>query len=396
MKKTVRDFDVRGKRVLVRVDFNVPLDKKTGEITDDKRIRGALPTIQYLVENGARTILLSHLGRPTSGPEAKFSMKPAVDRLSELLGKSVVLADDVIGEDAQAKVAALNDGDVLMLENVRFHKEETKNDPGFTRTLAAFGDLYVNDASMAHRAHASTAGLANYLPSACGFLIEKEIDVMGGALANPKRPFVAILGGAKVSDKIGVIENLIDKVDALIIGGGMAYTFMAAQGFGVGTSLCETDKFELAKGLLKKAEEKGVELLLPVDSVVAKTFAADADYKTVLSSEIPDDSMALDIGEEAIKAFSDVIAKAGTVVWNGPMGVFEFEVFANGTREIARAVAESDAISIIGGGDRLPLSRFSVSPIRLRTSRRVAASLELLRARFSPVLTRSTIRIAVG
>ena len=386
MKKTVRDFDVRGKRVLVRVDFNVPLDKKTGEITDDKRIRGALPTIQYLVENGARTILLSHLGRPTSGPEAKFSMKPAVDRLSELLGKSVVLADDVIGEDAQAKVAALNDGDVLMLENVRFHKEETKNDPGFTRTLAAFGDLYVNDAfGTAHRAHASTAGLANYLPSACGFLIEKEIDVMGGALANPKRPFVAILGGAKVSDKIGVIENLIDKVDALIIGGGMAYTFMAAQGFGVGTSLCETDKFELAKGLLKKAEEKGVELLLPVDSVVAKTFAADADYKTVLSSEIPDDSMALDIGEEAIKAFSDVIAKAGTVVWNGPMGVFEFEVFANGTREIARAVAESDAISIIGGGDSaaaVEILGFADQVTHISTGG--GASLELLEGKVLP------------
>ncbi len=351
-KLSVKDIDVRGKRVIVRVDFNVPQDKKTGEITDDKRIRGALPTIQYLVDQGAKVILMSHLGRPKSGPEAKFSMKPAVDRLAELLGKPVALAADVVGEDAKAKAAALKDGEVMMLENVRFHKEETKNDPAFARELSSMADLFVNDAfGTAHRAHASTAGVANYLPGVSGFLIQKEVDVMGGALSDPKRPFVAILGGAKVSDKIGVIENLIDRVDSLIIGGGMAYTFFKAKGYGIGTSLCEEDKVELAKGLLEKAEAKGVQVLLPVDNTVADRFAADADYKTVKSDSIPDGWMGVDIGPETIKLFSETLAKAGTVVWNGPMGVFEFENFAVGTREIARAVADSDAVSIIGGGD---------------------------------------------
>lgn len=350
-KKTVEDLNVKGKRVIVRVDFNVPLDKTTNEITDDKRIVGALPTIKYLSEQGARVILVSHLGRPKSGPEAKFSMKPAVDRLSELLGQEVVLAADVIGEDAKAKAEGLQDGDVMMLENVRFHKEEQKNDPVFAAELASLAELYVNDAfGTAHRAHASTAGLANYLPSAIGFLIEKEVEVMGGALDDPKRPFVAILGGAKVSDKIGVIENLLDKVDTLVIGGGMAYTFFVAQGQTVGDSLLEEDKVELAGELLKKAEEKGVKLLLPVDTVVTQEFKADAPFK-VVEGDIKDGWMGMDIGPKSIKEYEAVIKDAGTVVWNGPVGVFEFEAFAVGTSAVAQAVADSGAISIIGGGD---------------------------------------------
>ena len=352
LKKSVEDISVSGKRVIVRVDFNVPLDKATGAITDDKRIRSALPTISYLVKQGAKVVLVSHLGRPKSGPEAKFSMKPAADRLAELLGQPVTLATDVIGEDAKAKVAALKAGEVVMLENVRFHKEETKNAPAFARELASLADIFVNDAfGTAHRAHASTAGLANYLPAVSGYLIQKELEVMGTALSNPKRPFVAILGGAKVSDKIGVIDNLIDKVDTLIIGGGMAYTFFAAQGFGIGNSLCESDKIDMAKALLEKAAAKGVQLLLPQDTVVATTFAADAESKTVPSNEIPDGWMGLDIGAETTKIFADVVRAAGTVVWNGPMGVFEFERFAIGTRGVARAISESQSISIIGGGD---------------------------------------------
>jgi triosephosphate isomerase (TIM) len=352
LKKNVEDIDVRGKKVIVRVDFNVPQDKKTGAITDDKRIRGALPTIQYLIAQGAKTILVSHLGRPKDGPDPKFSMKPAADRLAELLGRPVIQAADVIGEDAQAKAAALKEGEVLMLENVRFHKEETKNKPEFARQLASLAEIYVNDAfGTAHRAHASTAGLANFLPAVSGYLIQREVEIMGSALDNPKRPFIAILGGAKVSDKIGVIENLIAKVDTLIIGGGMAYTFLAAQGYGIGTSICENDKIDLAKELLAKAEARGVKLLLPTETVIADKFAADAEAKVVPSTQIPDGWMGLDIGPASIVEFSAVIRKAATVVWNGPMGVFEFERFAAGTREIARAVAESKAISIIGGGD---------------------------------------------
>ncbi len=351
-KKNVEDLKVSGKRVIVRVDFNVPQDKKTGAITDDKRIKGALPTISYLVKNNAKVILVSHLGRPKNGPEAIFSMKPAADRLAELLGQPVILASDVIGDDAKAKAAALKDGEILMLENVRFHKEETKNDPAFAAQLASLADLYVNDAfGTAHRAHASTAGLANFLPSASGYLIAKELDVMGKALSEPARPFVAILGGAKVSDKIGVIDNLIEKADAIIIGGGMAYTFFAAQGYSIGTSLCEADKLDLAKGLLEKAAAKGVKLLLPVDNVVADAFSADANAKTVDSTQMPDGWMGLDIGPKTIALFSETIATAKTVVWNGPMGVFEFDRFAEGTRSVAKAVADSSAISIIGGGD---------------------------------------------
>ncbi|MGI6050169.1 MAG: phosphoglycerate kinase [Acetivibrionales bacterium] len=350
-KMTISDMDVKGKRVIVRVDFNVPLDAE-GNITDDKRIVGALPTIKYVIENGGKLILVSHLGRPKNGFEAKFSMKPAADHLSKLLGKEVILAADVIGEDAKAKAAVLKEGEILMLENVRFHKEETKNDPEFAKELASLADIYVNDAfGTAHRAHASTAGLADYLPSACGYLIKKELDVMGRALDDPERPFVAILGGAKVSDKISVIENLLDKVDTLIIGGGMAYTFFKAQGYEVGTSLCELDKLELAKSLLAKAKEKNVNLLLPVDNVVGKEFDANTEAKTVPSTQIPDGWMGLDIGEKTVELFAGAIKNAKTVVWNGPMGVFEMERFANGTRKIAEALATSNATTIVGGGD---------------------------------------------
>ncbi|NTV90443.1 MAG: phosphoglycerate kinase [Clostridiales bacterium] len=350
-KMTIEDIDVKGKKVIARVDFNVPLDDN-GNITDDNRIVGALPTIRYLIEKGARIILVSHLGRPKSGPEAKFSMKPAAVRLGELLGKPVIMAADVIGEDARAKASALKDGEVLMLENVRFHKEEEKNDPAFAKELASLAEIFVNDAfGTAHRAHASTAGLADYLPAVCGFLIKKEIDIMGKALSKPERPFVAILGGAKVSDKISVIENLLDKVDTLIIGGGMAYTFLKSKGYAIGKSLCETDKVEYAGDLLKKAEEKGVRLLLPTGSIVGREFKNDTEFKTAPSEAMPDDFMGLDIDDSSVKTFSAAVKDAGTIVWNGPMGVFEFPNFANGTREIARAVAESKAISIVGGGD---------------------------------------------
>lgn len=388
MKKNIKDLDVRGKRVLVRVDFNVPLDKETGAITDDKRIRAALPTIQHLVEHGAKTILVSHLGRPKNGFEDKFSMRPAVERLSELLGKQVVLAADVVGEDSKQKVSSLQEGDVLMLENVRFHKEETKNDPDFARQLASYADLYVNDAfGTAHRAHASTAGVANYLPAAAGFLIQKEIEVMGEAIANPKQPFVAILGGAKVSDKIGVITNLLDKVQTLIIGGGMAYTFQAALGKEVGTSLLEADKIELAKGLLKEAEEKGVKVLLPVDVEIAPEFGRDVEHKTVSTNEIPHDWMGLDIGPKTVELFSAALKDAGTIVWNGPMGVFEFPAFANGTREIARAVAESGAISIIGGGDSAAaIEQLGFADKVSHISTGGGASLELLEGKILPGL----------
>jgi triosephosphate isomerase (TIM) len=350
-KKTIEDIDVKGKKVIVRVDFNVPLDENRN-ITDDKRIVGALPTIQYLINNGARTILVSHLGRPKGGFEDKYSMKPTAARLSELLGKQVALAADVVGDDAKAKVASLKDGEVLMLENVRFHKEEEKNDPAFAKELASLAEIYVNDAfGTAHRAHASTAGLADYLPAVCGFLIKKELDFLGKALANPARPFVAILGGAKVSDKIAVIEELINKVDTLIIGGGMAYTFLKAKGYRIGNSICENDRLELAANLMEKAEKKGVNLMLPIGSIVGQEFKPDTEHKYVPSDDMPDGWMGMDIGSLTIEKFSKEIKKAKTIVWNGPMGVFEFPNFATGTKEIARAVAESSAISIVGGGD---------------------------------------------
>ncbi len=379
-KKTVTQVDVKGKKVLLRCDFNVPQDKKTGEIKDDKRIRAALPTIQYLLDNGAAVIACSHLGKPEPNfekwakkqaekgkdpaelTEAKWKksldalrMEPVAERLSQLLGKPVVLADDVVGPDAQAKAAALQPGQIMLLQNTRFEKGETKNDPATAKALAGLageGGLYVSDAfGTVHRAHASTVGVADYLPAVSGFLIGKELSIMGKALEDPARPFVAILGGAKVSDKIPVIENLLTKADKIIIGGGMAYTFIKAQGHEVGDSLLEEDKVDFAKQMIADAKAKGVELLLPEDTVVAKEFSADAESKTVPSDSIPAGWQGLDIGEKTREAFAAAVKGAGTIVWNGPMGVFEFDKFAEGTRAVARAVAGSGAVSIIGGGD---------------------------------------------
>ncbi len=350
-KKSIEDIEVSGKKVLVRCDFNVP-QNENGEITADKRIVESLPTIRYLIDKGARVILCSHLGRPKGEFNPKYSMAPVARRLSELLGRPVALASDVIGPDAKAKAAALKDGEVLLIENVRFHKEEEKNDPAFAKELSSLADIYVNDAfGTAHRAHASTAGVADYLPAVCGYLIRKEVDIMGGALADPKRPFVAILGGAKVSDKIGVINNLLEKCDSIIIGGAMAYTFLKAQGKSIGNSRCEEDKLDYALEMIAKAKAKGVEFLLPLDNVCADNFAADAKPVVFSSGAIPENYMGLDIGPETVKLYSECVKKAGTVVWNGPMGVFEFESFAVGTRAVAAAIAESGAISIIGGGD---------------------------------------------
>lgn len=350
-KKTIEDVQVSGKRVLVRCDFNVPQDEN-GNITDDRRIVAALPTIQYLMKNGAKVVLCSHLGRPKNGFEEKFSLAPVAKRLSKLLDKQVVLAKDVVEDSAKSSVAQMKDGDVVLLENVRFHKEEEKNDPEFAKQLAGLADIYVNDAfGTAHRAHASTAGVADYLPAVAGYLIQREIEFLGKALSSPDKPFVAILGGAKVSDKIGVIENLLSKVDTLIVGGGMAYTFLKAQGYNVGTSICEYDKLDLASNLMEKAKQKGVKFFLPVETVVGKEFKADAEKKTVPSSEIPEGWMGLDIGPASVEKFAEEIRKAKTVIWNGPMGVFEFPAFAVGTKAIATALAESNAVSIIGGGD---------------------------------------------
>ncbi|ARP51014.1 MULTISPECIES: phosphoglycerate kinase [Caproicibacterium] len=350
-KKTVEDIDVAGKRVLVRCDFNVPFDD-AGNISDTKRIDGALPTIKYLIEHHAKVILCSHLGRPKGEFNMKYSLVPVAKCLSQKLGQPVQMAKDVIGEDAKRIAASLKDGEVELLENVRFHKEEEQNDPAFAKQLASLADVYVNDAfGTAHRAHASTAGVASYLPAVCGFLIQKEITVMGKALQDPKRPFVAILGGAKVSDKIGVITNLLDKVDTLIIGGAMAYTFMNALGYSIGDSKCEPDKIDVAKDIMAKAKEKNVKFLIPVDNVAADKYAADADHKVVPSDKIPEGWMGLDIGPKTRELFAGAIKDAGTVVWNGPMGVSEWKAFAGGTVAVAQAVANSNAVSIIGGGD---------------------------------------------
>ncbi len=349
-KKTVEDINLEGKKVLVRCDFNVPL--ADGVITNDKRIAASLPTIRYLLDKHAAIILCSHLGRPKNGYEEKYSLKPVAKRLSELLGLPVTLAADTVGLDASAKSAALQPGQVLLLENVRFDKEETKNDPEHSKKLAALAEVFVNDAfGSAHRAHCSTTGVADYLPAVSGFLIAKELRIMGEALENPKHPFVSILGGAKVSDKIGVIESLLDKADSILIGGGMAYTFFAAQGFSVGDSICENEKIDIARSLIAKAKKKGVVLLLPVDTVVSDAFAPDANAKTVPSDAIPEGWMGMDIGPKTRARFSEVISGAKTVVWNGPMGVFEMPRFAEGTRAIAQALADSDAVTIIGGGD---------------------------------------------
>ena len=351
-KKTVQDVDVRGKKVLLRCDFNVPQDKETGAITSDKRIVAALPTIRYLLDNGAAVIACSHLGKPKGEWKAKLTLAPVAQRLSQLLGQEVIFAKDIVGEDAKAKAAALKPGQIMLLENLRFDIREEKNDPGFARELADMAELYVSDAfGTVHRAHASTAGVAAYLPAVSGFLVAKELAVMGKALDDPKRPFVAVLGGAKVSDKINVINNLLEKADAIIIGGGMAYTFAKAQGGSIGKSLCEPDKLDYALEMIEKAKKNGVKLLLPTDTVAATEFAADAESRVVPTGAIPDDMEGLDIGPETVQLFCNAVRGAGTVVWNGPMGVFEFEKFAAGTRAMAQALADSGAVTIVGGGD---------------------------------------------
>lgn len=350
-KKTVKDIDVKGKKVLVRVDFNVPLDENKN-ITDETRINAALPTIKYLLDNGAAVILCSHLGRPKGEFNMKYSLAPVAARLKELFPGKVTFATDVIGDSAKATVAAVKPGEIVLLENLRFHAEEEKNDPEFAKKLASYADIYVNDAfGTAHRAHASTAGVADYLPAVAGFLIGKELDIMGKALENPERPFVAILGGKKVSDKIGVINNLLDKVDTLIIGGAMAYTFFKAMGLETGKSLVEEDKIDLAKSLIEKAEKKGVKMLLPVDTIVADKFGEDANTENVDRDKIPEDMEGLDIGLKTRELFASEIKNAKTVIWNGPMGVFEIEKFAGGTKAVAAAMAECKGITIIGGGD---------------------------------------------
>ena len=353
-KKSIEDVEVSGKRVLCRCDFNVPI--KAGQITSDKRIVAALPTIEYLMNHGAKVILCSHMGKPKGEWKPELSLKVVAQRLSQLLGKEVIMAEDVVGPDAQAKAAALKDGDVMLLENVRYMKGETKNDPELSKQLASMADLFVNDAfGTAHRAHSSTAGVADYLPAVCGFLVQKEVEIMGKALADPERPFVAILGGAKVSDKLNVINNLLDKVDTLIIGGGMAFTFLAAKGYDVGASLVDNEKIDYCKEMMAKAEAKGVKLLLPVDTVVAGGFPdpidAEIAVETVPSDAIAPGKMGLDIGEAACREFAEAVKSAKTVVWNGPMGVFENPVLSKGTKAVAQALADSDAVTIVGGGD---------------------------------------------
>ena len=351
-KKTVRDIDLKNKKVLVRCDFNVPMDENRN-ITDNRRIVAALPTIQYLLEQNCKIILMSHLGRPKGEFKPEFSLAPVAKELSKLLGKEVIMAKDVIGEDAENKANNLKDGEILLLENVRFHREETDNDPEFAKKLASYAEIFVNDAfGTAHRAHASTEGVTKFLPAVSGFLIEKELEFLGNALENPKRPFVAILGGAKVSDKIGVIDSLLEKVDTLMIGGGMAYTFFKAQGYEVGNSLCEVDKCDLALELMEKAKNKGVKMLLPVDTKVGKEFKPDTESKTVAWTEIPEGWEGFDIGEKTIAMFEKELDNAKTVIWNGPVGLFEFDQFAIGTNAIAQKLATlSDAVTIIGGGD---------------------------------------------
>ncbi len=350
-KKTIKDIDVKGKKVLVRCDFNVPLDENKN-ITDNTRIVAALPTIKYLLENNCSLILCSHLGRPKGEVKPEFSLAPVAKELSKLLDKEVIMAKDVVGEDATSKAAELKEGEILLLENVRFHREETDNDPEFSKKLADMAEIFVNDAfGAAHRAHSSTEGVAAYLPAVSGLLIEKELQFLGNALNNPERPFVAILGGAKVSDKIGVIDSLLEKVDTLMIGGGMAYTFFKAQGYEVGNSICEVDKLELAKEAMAKAKDRGVKLMLPVDTKIGKEFKPDTESKTVAWTEIPEGWEGFDIGAETIKMFKEELQKAKTVVWNGPLGLFEFDQFAIGTNEIAKTLAEIDATTIIGGGD---------------------------------------------
>lgn len=387
MKKTVKDIDASGKRVIVRCDFNVPLNE-VGTITDDIRIKSALPTIQHLLDQGARVILMSHLGRPDGAPDSKYSLKPVADRLTQLLGQKVVFESDpeVVSPAVKQKVADLAPGQVMLLENVRFRKEETKNAPEFSKELASLADLFVNDAfGTAHRAHSSTAGVADYLPAVSGFLIEKEIQFLGNAVEHPHRPFVAILGGSKVSDKILVIEKLMEKVDSLIIGGGMAFTFLKAKGYEIGSSLLETDKVELAGRLMAEAERKGIHMILPVDVVAADKFSNDAAFDEYASDQIPAGRMGLDIGSKTAALCREEILKAKTVIWNGPMGVFELPNFAKGTIKIAEAMADSDALTIIGGGDSAAaVEQFGLGDKMTHISTGGGASLEFLEGKVLP------------
>lgn len=385
-KKCLSDLEVKGRKVLVRCDFNVPM--KDGKITDETRIISSLPTINYLIDNGAKVILMSHLGRPKGEAKLEFSLKPIAERLTELIKKKVIFIEEgnVLSDDVRNSVEKMEKGDVLLLENTRFRKEEEKNEQEFAKELASLGDLFVNDAfGTSHRAHASNVGVSKYLPSAVGFLVEKEISVMGKSLESPERPFVAILGGAKVSDKIGVIENLINIVDTIIVGGGMAYTFLKSKGYEIGLSLLEEDKIDLAKKLMEKAEEKNVRLILPIDTVVAKEFKNDTEFKTVIVEDIPKDMMGVDIGEESIKLFSDIIRDAKTILWNGPMGVFEMDNFAKGTNSIAREMSETQGITIVGGGDSasaVEKSGFAEKMTHISTGG--GASLELLEGKTLP------------
>ncbi|MCL6517484.1 phosphoglycerate kinase [Alicyclobacillus sp.] len=384
-KQTVRDVNWKGQRALVRVDFNVPM--KDGRITDDTRMRAALPTLLYLLDKGAAVILMSHLGRPKGQRTEKYSLEPVAGHLRSLLpGVQIRFASDCVGEEAEQAARNLGPGEVLVLENVRFHPEEEKNDPAFAQALARLGHVYVNDAfGAAHRAHASTEGVARYLPAVAGLLMEREIDVMGGALERPERPFVAIIGGAKVSDKIGVLENLLPKVDALVIGGGMANTFLAAQGHDMGRSLVETDALDIARGLLQKAAERGARLLLPVDLVVADRFEADASHRVCPATEVPADGMALDIGPETVGAYQAVIRDARTVIWNGPMGVFEMPAFARGTIAIAQAMAEVHGVTIVGGGDSVAaVEQAGLADRMTHVSTGGGASLEFLEGKTLP------------
>ena len=384
-KKTVKDIEVKGKKVLVRCDFNVPQDEN-GNITDNRRIVYSLPTIKYLLENGAKVILCSHLGRPKGEVKKEFSLAPVAKELSKQLGIEVKLAEDVIGESAKSLTSNLKEGEVVLLENVRFDAREEKNAPEMARELASLAEIYVNDAfGTSHRAHASTAGVADYLPAVSGFLIEKEIDFMGNALENPKRPLVAILGGKKVSDKIGVINSLLEKVDTLMIGGAMAYTFFKAQGYEVGNSICELDKLDLALELMEKAKQKGVKLMLPVDTKLGKEFDKDTESKTVKCTEIPEGWEGFDIGEETIKLYKEELKKAKTVVWNGPLGLFEFDQFAIGSNEIAKTLAEIDAITIVGGGDcAAAVEKAGVADKLTHVSTGGGASLEFLEGKKLP------------
>ncbi len=386
-KKTLKDIDVKNKKVLVRVDYNVPINDK-GEITDDIRIRSSIPTIEYLLKNGAAIILMSHLGRPKGEAKKEFTLEPVAKKLSELLNREVIFSDDekVVSEAVREKANALKAGQIMLLQNTRYRKEEEKNGEEFAKDLASLAEVYINDAfGTSHRAHASNVGVSKFLPSALGFLVEKEVSIMGKALEAPERPFVAILGGAKVSDKIGVIENLIKKVDAIIIGGGMAFTFLKAKGYEVGTSLLEEDKVELAKELIKNAKANGVALVLPIDIVVAKEFKNEAEFKTVAADSIPADMMGLDIGEETIELFSDVIKEAKTIVWNGPMGVFEMDNFNKGTYAIANAMVDSGATTIVGGGDSASaVEKAGLADKITHVSTGGGASLELLEGKVLP------------